>query len=97
VLAALLLVADQSLVFPVGVVCSPSSSSSAETILKKLVGESCLSSPTMTICRPRARTPSASSGGTWLASSITTRLLGIWVPNISVQLPSACAKLKQSC
>ena len=51
----------------------PSSSPSSAIRSKKLVGGSCLLSPTTTACLPRTSAPSASTGRTWLASSNTTR------------------------
>jgi len=42
-------------------------------VAKKRVGGSCLSSPTTTSCRLRATAPSASTGRTWLASSISIK------------------------
>ena len=55
------------------VTLSSSASSAPIKRSKKLVGGSCLPSPTTTTCLPRAIAPRASTGLTWLASSKTTR------------------------
>ena len=61
------------LLFAASSTVSSSSSSSAVLAEKKLVGGSCISSPTTITCLPRNSDGTASSSGTWLASSkITT-------------------------
>src|SRR5450830_151368 len=56
---------------------SPSTTSTSPSVLslrpKKLVGGSCLGSPTITTCLPRAMAPMASHTGICEASSNTTR------------------------